>query len=70
MPKFAKLVSRPKITLPKTSTFNEVVTLDLKSFGSKYVLWIKDSFCRFVQGKVILNKKADMIINAITDTWC
>ena len=29
-----------------------MVTLDLKSFGSKYVLWIIDSFCIFVQGKV------------------
>ena len=66
--KFTKLVSRPKITLPKFSTFNEVVTLDLKSFGSKYVLWIVDSFCRFVQGKVILNKKVDKISNAITAT--
>ena len=44
-----------------------MVTLDLKSFGSKYVLWIVDSFCRFVQGKVILYKKADMIVNALTD---
>ena len=33
--KIVKLMSRPKITLSKSSTFNEVVTLDLKSFGSK-----------------------------------
>ena len=36
--KFAKYVSRPKVTLLKLSSFNEVVTMDLKSFGSKYVL--------------------------------
>ena len=46
--KFTKLVSRPKKTLPKACSLNEVVTLDLKSFGSNYVLWIVDSFCRFV----------------------
>ena len=55
--------------LPKASLFNEVVTLDLKAFGSKYVLWIIDSFSRFVQGKVIHNSMVDTIIKAVTDTW-
>ncbi len=36
--KFVKLVSRLIITLPKSSPFNEVVTFDLKSCGSKYML--------------------------------
>ena len=39
-------------------------------FGSKYILWMIDLFTRFIQGKVILNKKADTIITAITDSWC
>ena len=29
--KFQKSVSRPKVTLPKATDFNQVVTLDLKS---------------------------------------
>ena len=33
--KFQRSVARPR---PKASSFNEVVTLDLKEFGSKYVL--------------------------------
>ena len=28
------------------------------------------SFTRFIQGKLILNKKADTIIQALTDSWC
>ena len=56
--KFAKLVSRPKITLPKSSTFNEVVILDLKSFDQIIIC-----------GKVIHNKGADIVINILTDTW-
>ena len=36
--KFIKSLSRSKVTLPKASSFNEIVTRDLKSFGSKYVL--------------------------------
>ena len=67
--KFSKSVSRPRITLPKSSAFNEVVTLDLKIFKSKSVPWIIDSFCRLMQGKIILNMRANTIINAIRDTW-
>ena len=29
-----------------------------------------DSFSRFIQGKLISNKKADTIISALTDSWC
>ena len=36
--KFQTSVARPRVTLPKVSSFNEVVTLDLKEFGSKYIL--------------------------------
>ena len=41
----------------------------MKAFGLKHVLWIIDSFSRFVQEKVILNKKADAIVKAVMDTW-
>ena len=61
---------RPRVTLPKSASFNEVVTLDLKEFGLKYVLWMIDSFTRFMQGKMLSNKKADMIITALMDSWC
>ena len=37
---FAKSVSRPKVILPKSNLFNKVVTLDLKTFGSKHILWM------------------------------
>ena len=67
--KFAKSVSRPKVTLPKASLFHEIVTMDLKSFGSKYVILIIDSFNRFVEGKVIQNKRVNTIVNAVMDMW-
>ena len=56
--------------MPKSRSFNEVVTLDLKEFGAKYILWMIDSFTRFIQGKLITNKRADTIIQALTDSWC
>ena len=60
---------KPKVSLTKVGSFNEVVTLDLKEFGSKYVLWCIDLFTRFIQGRLIPNKKADTIVNEINDCW-
>ena len=40
--KFARSMVKPKIALPKAGLFNEIVTLDLKQFGSKYVSWCID----------------------------
>merc|ERR1712240_31836 len=37
--KFGRSMVRPKVALPRAPSFNEIVTLDLKQFGSKYVLW-------------------------------
>ena len=36
--KFEKSIVWPTVTLPKSISFNEIVTLDLKEFGSKYLL--------------------------------
>ena len=68
--KFEKSVARPRVTQPKATSFNEVVNLDLKEFGSKCILWMVDSFTRFMAEKLICNKKADTIINAVNDSWC
>ena len=68
--KFQKSIAQPRATLPKASSFNETVTLDLKEFGNKYVLWMIDSFSRFMVGKLITNKRADTIIQAVMDNWC
>ena len=67
--KFGKSMVKPKIALPNASSFNEVVTLDLKQFGNKHVLWCIDLFTRFIQGKLLRNKKAETILNAINECW-
>ena len=67
--KFGKSLVKSKIALAKGGSFNEIVTLDLKQFGSRYILWCIDSFTRFAQGKLINNKKADTIMNALEECW-
>ena len=56
------------MVLPRATSFNEIVTLDLKQFGTKYVLWCIDAFTRFVQEKLLNDKKAEMIVNAINES--
>ena len=68
--RFKKSQSKPKVALPKVTDFNQVVTLDLKQFGDKYVLWAVDSFTRFIQGTVLKNKKAETVMEAVHSIWC
>ena len=37
--KYKKSLPKPKCNLPKVTDFNQIVTIDLKQFGTKYVLW-------------------------------
>ena len=36
--KFQRSVARPRVSLPRATSFNEVVTLNVKEFGTKYIL--------------------------------
>merc|ERR1712115_316081 len=65
--KFSKSLVKPKIALPIATSFNEIVTLDLKQFGDKYVLWCIDLFTRFIQGRLLKNKKAETVLNGINE---
>ena len=67
--KFGRSMVKPKVALPKAGSFNEIVMLDLNQFGNKYVLGCIDAFTRFVQGKLLNNKKADTIVNVINECW-
>ena len=60
---------KPKVALPRATLFDEIVTLDLKQFGNKYVLQCIDAFTRFVKGKLLNNKKAETRVNVINDSW-
>ena len=68
--KLQKSQSKPKVALPKVTDFNQIVTLDLKLFGDRYVLWLVDSFTRFIQGCVLKNKQAETVVEAVQSVWC
>ena len=67
--KFKKTFSRPKTTLPKSTEFNQIVTLDLKFFEKIPVLWMVDSCTKFLKGVVLKNKEGPTIVKAIHENW-
>ena len=63
--KFTKRFSRPKATLPKSTEFNQIVTLDLKFFDGVPVLWLIDSCTRFIKGAVLKKIEGHNLVKAI-----
>ena len=67
-------VPRPKISLPRAKDFNEMVTVDLKEntrypTAPKFILYIVDSFSRFIRACFIKDKRAETVANAIWELW-
>ena len=63
---------RPKVGLPVSNDFNDVVGLDLKVLDinkGEYILWIVDLFSKMIKGKFIRDKKPATVIQAIIETW-
>jgi len=61
---------RKKTSLPRSTAFNQVVTMDLKVHGDgTYVLWMCDDATRLIKGEVINNKEPETIIAAMDRLW-
>ena len=67
--KFNKPLVKPKTASRIALSFNEMVTLELNQFGDKYVLWCICTFTKFAQGRLLNNKQADTVRNAIEECW-
>ena len=67
-------VPRPKISLPRAKDFNEMVTVDLKEntrypTAPKFILYVVDSFSRFIRACFIKDKRAETVTNAVWELW-
>jgi len=61
---------RKKTSLPRSTAFNQVVTMDLKCHeDGTYVLWLVDDATRLMRGQVIRDKMPETIIDALEKTW-
>merc|ERR1712112_812755 len=68
--KFGKSLPKPKTTLPKVTDTNQIITWDLKEWKGRHIMWMIDSFSRFVKGIVITNKKKETILKVLYYQWC
>ena len=62
--------SIPKVAIPRVTDFNQTIACDLKEINDKYILWIVDTFTRFIKGVVLKNKEAPTVLKAVVKHWC
>ena len=67
--RFRKTPPRPRIALAKANSTNEVVSVDLKEKGSRYILYICNEFSGFMAAEVIPNKLPDTVLSALNRKW-
>ena len=71
--KTKKSQSAPKLSFMKASSFNDILTLDLKEKkirGQKrYILWIICAFSRFAKGMALKSKEMSEVTKALYHGW-
>ena len=60
---------RPAVALPRAEDFNEILTMDLKIWDGKYILYLIDMHTRYTVGTVIARKQPNNVIDAIFYHW-
>ena len=69
--KFKKTPPRPRVAMPKATTTNQVVSLDLKEKRKfrKHILYSIDEFSGYMVAEVINNKLPETIIKSFNKKW-
>ena len=71
--KFGRPRNRPIVSMPLASAFNDIVAMDLHELTelgrSVYYLHLIDVFTRFSAATIIMEKKTDVVIDAINNVW-
>ena len=66
---YARAPPRPCVALPMASVFNEKVAMDLKKWGSRWILHLIDMWSRLTLSVFIDRKKPSTVINKIMLHW-
>ena len=67
--KHKRRLARPIVSLPMAYEFNEMIAIDLKTWGKSYFLVIVDLATRFCSACVINNKLPSTIIKGLFLSW-
>jgi transposase InsO family protein len=66
----SKTPSRPVVSLPMASDFNEVVSMDLHHLeGTTWILHLIDMFTRYSSGAIIESKEGQIIVDRFIKHW-
>ena len=63
--KNSKSKPKPAVAIPKATELNSIVSMDLKIMGDKYILWMVCACTRYIQGRVLNDKKPDTVVKAL-----
>ena len=69
-----RLPPRPKFSMPRVDSFNQIVTIDLKEYSRtdvkrRYICYLIDMFSRLVAAKFIHDKQPERIVETILEKW-
>ena len=71
-PKWKKTPSRPIVSLPMATEFNETVAMDLKIWNKEkhiYILHLIDLFTRFSISTIITSKDCQVVVDKVMQCW-
>lgn len=66
---FRRTPSRPVVALPMASSFNEVVSMDIKVWKSRYILHMIDMYSRLCVSVFVKSKEPSVIIHTFLKSW-
>ena len=66
---YAKTPAKPVVALSRATKFNEVLTLDLKFWHGKIILYLIDQWSRLTVGVFVKSKDPSNIVDAIWMHW-
>ena len=64
-----KTPDRPVVAMNMANDFNQILSVDLKIWKDKYILYMIDVFTRFTVGEIIKDKQPETIVNTIMRYW-
>ena len=67
--RYKKPNPRPVVALPLAKKFNDILAMDLKSYGDNYFLVMVDHATRYCSAEVITNKKPSTICQSLLLKW-
>ena len=60
---------RPAVSLSLSNDFNQVLSMDLKLFKGKNILYMIDTYTRYTIGTIVKSKEPEQIIKAFMEKW-